>query len=174
MSNLQKRSVNNIAKSVLNSLKKVVVAGLIGLSLWGFAAPAQAADAGEFYKNERGQLQTTERYDKIQNKSGGMNDFEAVDPRRDANEAKAQALIDTAKRRKAQASDPLEPAREAIDDLKDKAVGTTSDLTTDLTETAKDVSSTLKKAGREIASDLDKTGDDFAENFSKKASQFGA
>lgn len=171
--NKPQKSNNNTPKKILNNLKKAVIAGLIGLSLWGFAAPAQAADAGEFYKNERGQLQTTERYEEIQPKSGGMNDYKAVDPRRDANEDKAQTLIDTAKRRKAQASDPLEPAREAIDDLTDKAAETTSDLTRNVKETAKDVSSTIREASTEIAQDLSTTRNDFVADFSKPASEFG-
>lgn len=172
MSYLSKRSQNNIAKKVLNSLKKTVIAGLVSLSLWSFAAPAQAASA-EMYTNERGEMQTTERYDKIQSESGGMNNFDAVDPRRNANEAKAQKLSDVAKRRKAQASDPLEPAREAVDDLTDKVTGTASELTKDIKKTAKDVSTTLKETGSVVAQDLGSTGDDLAENLAKKASEFG-
>lgn len=102
----------------LKALKGLLIAGFIAISLWGMTAPAYAAD---MYDNERGQKQTTERYDKIQSEKDGMNNFEAVDPRRDANEAKAQTLLDTAKRRKAQASDPLETAREAVDEMTDKA-----------------------------------------------------
>ncbi len=111
--------------NIVSNLRRILIVGIIGLSLWGttLVAPAHAADANDYYSNERGSLQTTERYDQIQNKKGGMNNFDAVDPRRDTNEAKAKKLIDTAKRRKAQASDPqasdpLEPAREAIDDIK--------------------------------------------------------
>ena len=132
MSNLPKRSLNNVVKGALNSLKKAVIAGLVGLSLWGLVAPMQTAIAADMYKNERGQMQTTERYDQIQSETGGMNNFDAVDPRRNANEAKAQALSDVAKRRKAQASDPLEPAREAIGNLKDKTVDAASALADDV------------------------------------------
>ena len=121
MNSSYKRSHNTAVKAVLNGMKKALIACLVSLSLWSFAAPVQAADANDMYKNERGELQTTERYEKIQPETGGMNNFDDVDPRRDANEAKAQTLIDTAKRRKAQANDPLEPAREAVDSIKDKA-----------------------------------------------------
>lgn len=108
------------------ALKGLLVASFIAVSLWASATPAYAAN---MYENERGQKQTTERYDKIQSEKGGMNNFDAVDPRRDANADKAQTLIDTAKRRKAQASDPLEPAREAIGDLKDNITGAADDAT---------------------------------------------
>lgn len=108
------------------ALKGLLVASFIAVSLWAAATPAYAAN---MYENERGQKQTTERYDKIQSEKGGMNNFDAVDPRRDANADKAQTLIDTAKRRKAQASDPLEPAREAIGDLKDNITGAADDAT---------------------------------------------
>ena len=108
------------------ALKGLLVAGFIAVSLWAMSAPAYAAD---MYDNDRGQKQTTERYDKIQSEKGGMNNFDAVDPRRDANATKAQTLKDVAERRKAQASDPLEPAREAIGDLKDNLAGAADEAT---------------------------------------------
>lgn len=106
------------------ALKGLLVAGFVAVSLWAMTAPAYAVN---MYDNEIGQKQTTERYDKIQSEQGGMNNFDDVDPRRNTNEAKAQTLIDTAKRRNAQASDPLETAREAIGDLKDNITGATDD-----------------------------------------------
>lgn len=104
------------------TLKRMVVAVLVGISLWSVSAPAQAADADDYYQNERGSLQTTERYDTIQPKTGDFNNFEDADPRRNtrAAEAKARTLSDTAERRKNMASDPLEPAREAISNAKGK------------------------------------------------------
>lgn len=100
------------------SIKRIVGACLLTLTLWGIGAPAHAVP---YEKNEAGRVQTTERYDQIQTEKDGMNNFDAADPRRDttAAEAKAQTLKDTAERRKAQAEDPLEPAREAIKDLVD-------------------------------------------------------
>ena len=112
-----------IFKSV-KALRGLLVAGFIAVSLWASTAPAYAAN---MYDNERGQKQTTERYDKIQSEKGGMNNFDAIDPRRDANAGKAQTLIDSAKRRKAQTADPLENAREAIGDLKDDITGAADD-----------------------------------------------
>lgn len=133
----------------LNALKGLLIAGFIAISLWGMTAPAYAAD---MYNNERGQKQTTERYDKIQSKQDGMNNFSAVDPRRDTNDAKAQTLLDTAKRRQAQASAPLETAREAASDLKgdaanaaDRAADAVSNKADELTD----------KAGRAV----DRAGD---------------
>ena len=121
--------------SVFNALYRsritgrLVCASLLTILLWGLSGglntPAQAVP---YEKNEAGRIQTTERYDKIQSEKGGMNTFDAVDPRRDANADKAQALSDVAKRRKAQADDPLEPAREAIDTLKDRVVDAAEDL----------------------------------------------
>ena len=110
----------------VRALRSLLVAGFIAVSLWTMTAPAYARGI-DMYDNERGQKQTTERYDKIQSEEGGMNNFDDVDPRRNANEDKAQTLIDTAKRRKAQASDPLEPAREAIGDLKNNITGAADD-----------------------------------------------
>lgn len=100
------------------NLKRFVGASLLGLMLWGIAAPAYAVP---YENNDDGRIQNTERYDQIQAEKDGMNTFEAVDPRRDtaAVEAKAQTLKDTAERRKTQANDPLETAREAIKDLVD-------------------------------------------------------
>ena len=96
--------------------KRLVSAALLTVMLWGVSLPANAVP---YEKNDAGRVQTTERYDQIQENTGGMNGFDAVDPRRDTNEDKAQALSDIAKRRQAQASDPLEPAREAVSDMKD-------------------------------------------------------
>ncbi len=150
----------NKSKGILNRLKRVFIAGLVSLglsaSLLSFGAPAFAADANDYYGNERGSIQGTERYDQIQPEQGGMNNFDAVDPRRDtkAVEARSQELIDTAKRRKAQADDPLEPAREAIGDLKDKIVGTASDVADDAKGVAKDAGRSVKNAGRDMADDM--------------------
>ena len=132
----------------MKALKGLLIAGFIAISLWAVASPAYAAD---MYDNERGQKQTTERYDKIQSEKGGMNNFDAVDPRRDANEAKAQTLKDTAERRKAQASDPLEPAREAISDLKDSVAGAADEATDKAARAADRAGDKAERAVRDIA-----------------------
>ena len=133
----------------VKALKGLLIAGFIAVSLWTVASPAYAAD---MYDNERGQKQTTERYDQIQSEKDGMNNFDAVDPRRDANEAKAQTLKDVAKRRKAQASDPLEPAREAISDLKDNIAGAAD-------EAADAVGNKADRLGDKAARAADRAGD---------------
>jgi hypothetical protein len=113
-----------------NSLRRILILAFVSLLVWGmtFVAPVHAADGVErgsdgidYYKNDRGTIQSTERYDQIQPKTGGMNNFNDVDPRQDTKRAtaKAKTLTDTANRRKAQASDPLEPARKTIKNAKD-------------------------------------------------------
>lgn len=116
-----------VVRSVYRSRQstRVVCAALLTVLLWGLSAPANAVP---YEKNEAGRIQTTERYDKIQSEKDGMNTFDAADPRRDANEDKAQTLSDVAKRRKAQADDPLEPAREAISNLKGEVTDAAGDL----------------------------------------------
>lgn len=141
------------------ALKGLLVAGFIAVSLWAMTAPAYAID---MYDNERGQKQTTERYDKIQSEQGGMNNFDDVDPRRNANEAKAQTLIDTAKRRKAQASDPLETAREAIGDLKNNITGAADDAASTITNKADQLTdkaaSAVDSVGNKAADAADRVG----------------
>ncbi|MEL6855969.1 MAG: hypothetical protein AAFO83_12800, partial [Cyanobacteria bacterium J06607_13] len=85
--------------------------------------------------------QSTERYDQIQSEKGGMNNFDAVDPRRNTTtaEAKARELSDVAERRNKRASDPLEPAREAIDELQTKAARTADNLTDSIKNAASDL-----------------------------------
>ncbi|MEL6469768.1 MAG: hypothetical protein AAFQ74_08575 [Cyanobacteria bacterium J06623_4] len=113
---------------------KIAIVGLIGFSLWNLSAPAYAVP---YQKGDRG-IQSTERYDQIQSEKGGMNNFDAVDPRRNttAAEAKARELSDVAERRNNRASDPLEPAREAVDELQTKAARTADNLTDDIQEAA--------------------------------------
>lgn len=129
---LTKTVKRSISQSFTAS-KLFVVAGLIGLSLMGMSAPAQAADV-DYTRNAEGGIQSTERYDSIQSEKNGMNNFDAVDPRRNTNraDAKAQALKDGAERRTAElrAKDPLEPVREAVDNVKSK-VGNAADAVTD-------------------------------------------
>lgn len=158
--------MNILLNGLLKGFKRVLVIGLVSLSLWSIATPAQAADANDYYKNERGSIQGTERYDKIQSEKGGMNNFDAVDPRRNTTEAdaKAQELLDVAKRRKALADDPLEPAREAIDNLQDKVTGAASNLASDAKEAVKDVSSDVKSAGRQVSKDMRETSSGLIEN----------
>lgn len=110
--------------------QRTLVAVLIGVSLWSVSAPAQAASADDYYENERGSIQNTERYEKIQSETGDFNNFEDVDPRRNtqAAEAKAKILSDTAKRNNRLSSDPLEPAREAIGNAKNKVGDVVDDV----------------------------------------------
>jgi uncharacterized protein YjbJ (UPF0337 family) len=107
------------------ALKRMLLVALVSLSLWSVSNPAYAADANDYYTNDRGGLQATERYDKIQPKTGEYNNFDDVDPRQDTSraDAKARAEIDDAKRRNAQTNDPLEPAREAVSNLKENLGG---------------------------------------------------
>lgn len=118
------------------TLKRMLVAVLVGVSLWSISAPAQAASADDYYENERGSIQSTEHYDTIQSKTGDFNNFEDADPRRNtqAAEAKARTLSDTAERRQNMASDPLEPAREAIGNAKSKV----SDAVDDAADSVRD------------------------------------
>jgi len=158
--------MNTLLESLLKGFKRVLAIGLVSLSLWSIATPAQAADANDYYKNERGSIQGTERYDKIQSEKGGMNNFDAVDPRRNTTEAdvKAQELKDVAKRSNALADDPLEPAREAVDNLKDKVTDAASSLAGDAKEAAKDVASDVKSAGRQVSKDMDNAGSGLIKN----------
>lgn len=112
-------------------VRRMLVAVLVGVTLWSVSAPAQAASANDYYENERGSLQNTERYDTIQSKTGEYNNFEDVDPRRNtrAAEAKAKSLIDSAERNNNLSSDPLESAREAIGNAKNKIGNTVDDVT---------------------------------------------
>lgn len=138
----------NIVFNKIGSLRRLAIVGLVSLSLWGatLVAPAQAADANDYYTNEIGSVQTTERYDKIQTSKGGMNGFDAVDPRRNANEAKAQELLDVAKRRKAMASDPLEPTRETLDGIKNNIVNKADELTDEAADRLNTVENKLESA----------------------------
>ena len=115
------KSVKRSTSQYFTAGKLFVVAGLIGVSLMSISTPAFAADV-DYSKNMEGGIQSTERYDSIQSEKGGMNNFEAVDPRRDTNDTKAQALKDSAKRRTAElrSEDTLDTVREAVDDVKDK------------------------------------------------------
>ncbi|MBE9060952.1 hypothetical protein [cf. Phormidesmis sp. LEGE 11477] len=123
------RAVKQSVDQYLTTGKLFLIAGLVGISLMSISAPAQAADV-DYSKNSEGGIQSTERYDNIQSKKGGMNNFEAVDPRRNTNDAKAQTLKDSAKRRTAElrAEDPLEAVREAVDDVKEKVSNATDSL----------------------------------------------
>jgi hypothetical protein len=135
-----------------NSFRRVFVIALVSLCVWGMtfvalahADPAhanssardgrdgteRAGDGIEYYKNDRSTLQTTERYNQIQPETGGMNNFDDVDPRMDTREsdAKARAMSDAASRRSAQAADPLESARKTIKSAKDNLSGAVNDLT---------------------------------------------
>lgn len=115
------RSIEQFTSQYFTAGRLFVVAGLVGLSLMSISTPALAADV-DYSKNMEGGIQSTERYDNIQSEKGGMNNFDAVDPRRNTNDAKAQVLEDSAERRTAEflAEDPLDPVRDAVDDVKSK------------------------------------------------------
>jgi hypothetical protein len=152
----------NTILSRINSLCRILIIAFVSLSLWGstFVAPVhaiggagdgieRASDGIEYYKNDRGEIQTTERYDQIQPETGGMNKFDDVDPRLDTRgtDAKAKALTDTANRRKAQASDPLEPARKTIRNAKDRLGDNVSEAADKLGD---NVSEAADKLGNKI------------------------
>ncbi len=136
------------------SASKLAAVGLVGVCFIALSAPAQAADI-DYSKTSEGAIQSTERYDAIQSKQGGMNGFDAADPRRNIGEAsaKAQELSDVAKRRQLQADDPLEPVREAVDSIKDSIAGT-ADSVAD--KTGRTLDSVTDKAGRTVDSVTDK------------------
>lgn len=123
----------NIQRSVAKQFSVSRLAAVAGLAvcLFGLSMPAQAADL-DYSENSKGAIQSTERYDNIRSKSGGMNNFDAADPRRNIGEAtaKAQELSDVAKRRKMEANDPLETVREAVGSIKD-SVGNSVDSAAD-------------------------------------------
>ncbi|MEL6161199.1 MAG: hypothetical protein AAFR18_18475 [Cyanobacteria bacterium J06627_32] len=113
---------------------KLATVGLVSFSLWSLSAPSYAVP---YQEGDRG-IQSTERYEQIQPEKGGVNNFDAVDPRRNTkqSEAKARELSNVAERRSKQASDPLEPAREAVDQLQTQAAKTADNLTADVKEAA--------------------------------------
>ena len=122
------RRYSNQLNGLSSLLKKTVAVSLLCALLWSVAAPAQAVD---YRTNERGNIQSTDVYQPIQEEQGGMNNYSDTDPRRNTAQAetKARKLSDTAERRKMQASDPLEPARAAIDRATDQAEQAVEDLT---------------------------------------------
>lgn len=141
-----------------DTIKLAAVAVIASICFVSLGASAQAADI-DYSKNSEGAIQSTERYDNIQSKQGGMNGFDAVDPRRNTNEAsiKAQILSDVAKRRQVQADDPLEPVREVVDNVKDK-VGDTADSVTD--KTSRTVDSATDRASRTASRTVDSVRED--------------
>ncbi len=143
------------SKNWANSLRRCFIVGLVTFSLWGatLVAPAHAASADDYTTNDRGSIQSTELYDQIQPEAGGMNGFDDVDPRRNTREAeaKAQTLIDTAKRRNAKASDPLEPVREAVGNAKENVSETADNL-------ADKAGDQLDRAGNKLDRATDRAG----------------
>ncbi len=141
-------------------LKRSLMVGLISLGLWtaSVGSPAYAADANDYYSNERGSIQNTERYDQIQPNAGGMNGFDDADPRRNtrAAEAKAKTLKDSAVRRQLQTDGPLERAGEEINNVKnglgdraDKAADSISNKANQVTNKVGDAVDSLgRKADR--------------------------
>lgn len=110
-------SIASRVKAAVRSLAPICLAVCL---LWaGVAAPAYAAD--NYIENERGTLQSYERYDEVKPEVGGINRYTDTDPRRDttAADAKAQALGDQAERSKRMADDPLEPTRKTLSNAGD-------------------------------------------------------
>lgn len=121
------QTIQQLASQRVSASRLSAIAVIVGISLMGLNLPAQAADI-DYSKNSKGAIQSTERYDNIRSKSGGMNGFDAADPRRNIDEAsaKAQELSDVARRRQLEADDPLETVREAVGSIKD-GIGDTAD-----------------------------------------------
>ncbi len=127
-----------IFRASLRALKGILLVGLVSFSLWSVGlGSAMAADTTD-YLDDPNTSQSIERYEDIQPKTDGMNNFEDTDPRRNTQqaEAKAQALSDTAKRRQMQASDSFEPMREALGDAKDEFGKTADELKDDVSDKA--------------------------------------
>ena len=122
----------------LRALKGILLVGLVSFSLWSLGlSPAVAADTTD-YLNDPDTSQSIERYEAIQPKKDGMNNFEDTDPRRNTRqaEAKAKALKDTAKRVKMQDSESFESVKAAIGDAKADLSETASDLKDDVSDKA--------------------------------------
>ncbi|MGB3297011.1 MAG: hypothetical protein WBA76_01985 [Phormidesmis sp.] len=147
----------------VSNLRRTFIVGLVTLSLVGttLVAPAHAADADDYYTNERGGIQTTERYDQIQPDAGGMNGFDDVDPRRNTREAegKAKVLIDSSKRRNLESADPLEGVREAVDNIKESVGETADDLTSKASDRLDKVGNKLDRAADRTGNRLDRAAD---------------
>ena len=141
------RRLQRVSASLGLTLKRGLVAVLVGVSLWSISAPAQAADANDYYENERGALQNTERYDTIQPKTGDFNNFEDADPRRDTQSvtAKARALKDTAERQRAMDAEPLESAGDVVNKIKSKLGETADDLADRASSTTDEVTSYTRR-----------------------------
>jgi len=90
---IHKIVMNNILKQIAAQGKRILIASIIGLSLWSMSIPAYAVD---YQKSDHG-IQATERYDQIQDETGGMNNFADTNPRRNTTQAdtKAHELSDT-------------------------------------------------------------------------------
>ena len=147
-------------------LKRTLMVGLISLGLWtaSVASPAYAADANDYYGNERGSIQNTERYDQIQPDAGGMNGFDDADPRRDTSAAKAKAktLKDSAVRRQLQTGGPLETAGEEINNVKnglgDRADSATDSISNKANQVTNQVDDAVDSLGRKADRATDRLG----------------
>ena len=154
----------NQTKGWMSSLRRFLIVGLVSFSLWGatLVAPAHAATADDYTTNERGSIQSTELYDQIQPEAGGMNGFDDADPRRNTRraEAKAKTLVDSATRRNIENadSDPLEPVREAVDNLKGNVSETADSLTEKAGNQLDRVGNKLDRATDQAGSQLNRAG----------------
>ncbi len=130
--------MKTIFSAGLRALKGILLVGLVSFSLWSLGlSPAVAADTTD-YLNDPDTSQSIERYEAIQPKTDGMNNFEDTDPRRNTQqaEAKAQALKDTAKRTQMQDSESLESVKEALGDAKAELSKTAGELQDDVSDKA--------------------------------------
>ncbi|NEP15301.1 MAG: hypothetical protein F6J97_00095 [Leptolyngbya sp. SIO4C1] len=110
----------------MKTIFKRAIAALLSFSLcFGVATAAYAASTDGYYENDRGTLQSYERYDQIQPEVDGINRYNDTDPRRDTTrvEARAQELIDDAERAdtRVNSRDPLETTRDTLSNLADQA-----------------------------------------------------
>lgn len=151
-------------KNWAGSFRRFFIVSLVSFSLWGatLVAPAHAASANDYTTNERGGIQSTELYDQIQPEVGGMNGFDDADPRRDTRkaEAKAQTLVDSATRRNIENADadPLEPVREAVDNIKENVSETAGNLTDKAGDQLDRVGNKLDRATDKAGNQLDRVG----------------
>ena len=158
-------------------LKRSLMVGLISLGLWtaSVGSPAYAADANDYYSNERGSIQNTERYDQIQPNKGGMNGFDDADPRRDtsAAEAKAKTLKDSAVRRQLQTGGPLETAGEELSNVKN-GLGNRADRAADsISNKANQVTNKVDSAVDSLGSKADKAADRLGNKAERATNRLG-
>lgn len=175
------KAINDFIKS--GRLSRIVVVFCAGMLVWMTAAcnanpPApNVSGTGSYYEN-RGQA--TELYDPIQDKKGGMNQYEDVKPTASTreSEAKAKQLVDRAKANTERAASRPEdyarnyrsgkPLGERVEDLAD-------DVTDSVEEVTEGVSRGTQRGVRNLrdnASDAAKDATQGAERATDKAADY--